>query len=173
MSTGSNSVETTGTTVDNAVEKALEDLEEARENVEVEVLDETPQEARVRVTVRETYAVRARQVVAELLYKMGISAQVFIRQAEDPVMIDVAGDNLGLLIGWRGETPRAFQTGGNLILNEGRGDRRRLVVGVEHYRNRREETVQEMALRLGEGGGRTGGRGVVEARACFQRAVVP
>src|SRR2546428_7702032 len=111
MSTGSNSVETTGTTVDNAVEKALEDLEEARENVEVEVLDETPQEDRVRVTVRETYAVRARQVVAELLYKMGISAQVFIRQAEDPVMIDVAGDNLGLLIGWRGETLRAVRRG--------------------------------------------------------------
>src|SRR5881398_1365120 len=123
MTTTSNSVETTGTTVDDAVEKALEDLEEARENVEVEVLDETPQEARVRVTVRETYAVRARQVVAELLYKMGISAQVFIRQTEDPVMIDVAGDNLGLLIGWRGETLRAFQTVVNLILNEGRADR--------------------------------------------------
>src|SRR5881398_877896 len=150
MTTTSNSVETTGTTVDEAVEKALEDLEEARENVEVEVLDETPQAARVRVTVRETYAVRARQVVAELLYKMGISAQVFIRQAEDPVMIDVAGDNLGLLIGWRGETLRAFQTVVNLILNEGRADRRRLVVDVEHYRNRREETVKEMALRLAE-----------------------
>ena len=67
MSTSSDSVETTGTTVDEAVEKALEDLEEARENVEIEVLDETPQEVRVRVTVRETYAVRARQVVAELL----------------------------------------------------------------------------------------------------------
>src|SRR5438046_9392269 len=109
MSTGSNSVETTGTTVDDAVEKALEDLEEARENVEVEVLDETPQEARVRVTVRETYAVRARQAVAELLYKMGIPAQVFIRQTNDPVMIDVAGNNLGLLLGGREATHQAFQ----------------------------------------------------------------
>src|SRR5438046_4998604 len=148
MTTTSNSVETTGTTVDEAVEKALEDLEEARENVEIEVLDETPQEARVRVTVRETYAVRARQVVAELLYKMGISAQVFIRQTEDPVMIDVAGDNLGLLIGWRGETLRAFQTVVRLILHEGRADRRRLVGDVAPQRHRREETVKEMALRL-------------------------
>src|SRR2546423_12578467 len=120
MSTGSNSVETTGTTVDDAVEKALEDLDEARENVEVEVLEETPQEARVRVTVRETYAVRARQVVAELLYKMGITAQVFIRQADDPVMIDVAGDNLGLLIGWRGGTPPAVQTVGKPDPHAGR-----------------------------------------------------
>src|SRR5204862_3390715 len=122
MTTTSNSVETTATTVDEAVEKALEDLEEARENVEVEVLDETPQEARVRVTVRETYAVRARQVVAELLYKMGISAQVFIRQTEDPLMSDVAGANLGRSIGWRGGTLWAFQTVVKVILNDGCDD---------------------------------------------------
>src|SRR5437868_13942111 len=169
MSTGSNSVETTGTTVDDAVEKALEDLEEARENVEVEVLDETPQEARVRVTVRETYAVRARQVVAELLYKMGISAQVFIRQAEDPVMIDVAGDNLGLLIGWRGETLRAFQTVINLILNEGRADRRRLVADVELHRHRREETGRERALRPAVSGRRTGERGMMDPMQSYER----
>src|SRR5438105_13802662 len=148
MSTDRNTVETTCKTVDDAVLKALEELEEARENVEIEVLDETAEEARVRVTQRETYSIKARQVVAELLYKMGIAAQVFIKKSEDPVMIDIAGDNLGLLIGWRGETLRAFQTVRNLILNEGRADRRRLVVDVEHYRNRREETVKEMALRL-------------------------
>src|SRR5919109_4178186 len=137
MSTEQNAVETTGKTVNEAIDKALEELEEARENVEVEVLDESADEARVRVTQRETYAVKARQVVAELLYKMGITAQVLIKKSDDPVMIDVAGDNLGLLIGWRGETLRAFQTVVNLLLNEGRTDRRRLVVDVEHYRNGR------------------------------------
>ncbi|HEY8735723.1 MAG TPA: RNA-binding cell elongation regulator Jag/EloR, partial [Candidatus Dormibacteraeota bacterium] len=166
------SVETTGKTVDEAVLKALEDLEEARENVEVEVLEQTPEEARVRVTLHETYARKARQVVAELLYKMGITAQVFIRQAEDPVMIDIAGENLGLLIGWRGETLRAFQTVVNLILNEGRTDRRRLVVDVEHYRNRREETVKEMALRLAERVRRTGERIMMDPMQAYERRIV-
>jgi len=85
----STSVEASGKTVDEAVEKALENLEEARENVEVEVLDEQPEEARVRVTLRDTYARKARQVVADLLLKMGILAQVYIRKADDPVMIDI------------------------------------------------------------------------------------
>src|SRR5438477_27452 len=143
------SVETSGKSVDEAVERALEELEEARENVAVEIIEEGPP-AKVRVTLHETYARRSRQVVAELLTRMGILAQVYIRKVEDPVMIDVTGDNLGLLIGWRGETLRAFQTVVNLILNEGRTDRRRVVVDVEHYRNRREETVREMALRMAE-----------------------
>jgi spoIIIJ-associated protein len=172
MSTDRNTVETTGKTVEDAVTKALEDLEEARENVEVEVLDEEADHARVRVTLRETYAIKARQVVAELLYKMGISAQVFIKKSEDPVMIDVAGDNLGLLIGWRGETLRAFQTVVNLILNEGRADRRRLVVDVEHYRNRREETVKEMALRLADRVRRTGERVMMDPMQSYERRIV-
>src|SRR3979411_1040198 len=172
MSTSSDSVETTGATVEEAVEKALEDLEEARENVEVTIVEESPQEARVRVTVRETYAIKARQVGAELLYKMGITAQVFIKKADDPVMIDVAGDNLGLLIGWRGETLRAFQTVVNLILNEGRVDRRRVVVAVEHYRNRREETLKEMALRLAERVRRTGERVMMDPMQSYERRIV-
>ena len=172
MSTDRHTVETIGKTVDDAITKALEDLEEARENVEVEVLDETADQARVRVTLRETYAIKARQVVAELLYKMGISAQVFIKKSEDPVMIDVAGDNLGLLIGWRGETLRAFQTVVNLILNEGRVDRRRLVVDVEHYRNRREETVKEMALRLADRVRRTGERVMMDPMQSYERRIV-
>src|SRR5256714_5902183 len=168
----SNSVEITGKTVDEAVEQALEDLDEARENVEVEVLEESAEQARVRVTQRETYAVKARDVVAELLYKMSITAQVTIKKADEPVMIDVAGDNLGLLIGWRGETLRAFQTVVNLILNEGRADRRRLVVDGEHYRNRREETVKEMALRLAERGRRTGEPGMMDSMQSYERRIV-
>src|SRR5207237_10796978 len=108
MTTSVNTIETSGSTVDEAVLKALEELEEARENVQVEVLQEAP-EARVRVTLRETYAIKARQVVAELLYKMGISAQVFIKKSDDPVMIDVAGEHLAMLIGRRGATLRASQ----------------------------------------------------------------
>src|SRR5438309_4654737 len=87
-------------------------------------------------------------------------------------MIDVAGDNLGLLIGWRGETLRAFQTVVNLILNEGRVDRRRLVVDVEHYRNRREETVKEMALRLAERVRRTGERVMMDPMQSYERRIV-
>src|SRR5256886_178566 len=168
----SNSVEITGKTVDEAVEQALEDLDEARENVEVEVLEESAEQARVRVTQRETYAVKARDVVAELLYKMSITAQVTIKKADEPVMIDVAGDSLGLLIGSRGETVRAFQTVVNLILNEGRADRRRLVVDVEHYRNRREETVKEMALRLADRVRRTGERVMMDPMQSYERRIV-
>lgn len=164
-------VETSGATVEEAVERALEELEEARENVEVEVLEEAPQ-ARVRVTLRETYAASARQVVTDLLTRMGIVAQVYVRKVEDPVTIDVAGQDLGVLIGWRGETLRSFQTVVNLILNEGRSDRRRVIVDVARYRQRREETVREMALRLAQRARRSGERVLMDPMPAYERRIV-
>src|SRR5207245_4604106 len=95
------SIETSGATVDEAIERALEELEEARENVEVEVLEDAPQ-ARIRVTLRETYAGNARLAVMELLSKMGIVAQVYVRNVEDPVTIDIARQDLGGLVGLLG-----------------------------------------------------------------------
>src|SRR2546428_2455190 len=126
------SIETSGATVDEAIERALEELEEARENVEVEVLEDAPQ-ARVRVTLRETYAGNARLAVMELLSKMGIVAQVYVRNVEDPVTIDIAGQDLGVLIGWRGETPRSFQAVVHPIINAGPTDRRRGDAGAGRH----------------------------------------
>lgn len=165
------SIESSGATVDEAIERALEELEEARENVEVEILEEAPQ-ARVRVTLRETYAGNARQIVMDLLSRMGIVAQVYVRKVEDPVTIDIAGQDLGVLIGWRGETLRSFQTVVNLIINEGRADRRRVIVDVERYRQRREETVREMALRLAQRARRSGERVLMDPMPAYERRIV-
>jgi spoIIIJ-associated protein len=174
------SVEATGKSVDEAIESALEKLEEARENVEVEVLEEGSrgvwgvgaQEARVRVTVRENFAGSARRVTNELLQRMGITARVTVRGTGDPVMLDVAGEDLGILIGWRGETLRQFQTVVNLVANEGKPDRKKVLVDIEHYRRRREETIKEMALRLAQRAKRTGEKVTMDAMHAYERRIV-
>src|SRR5207245_1913442 len=85
---------------------------------------------------------------------------------------DGAVASLRCRIGWRGEALRAVRTVVTLILNEGRVDRRRLVVDVEHYRNRREETVKEMALRLADRVRRTGERVMMDPMQSYERRIV-
>ncbi len=173
-------IEVSGKSVDDAVENALEQLEEARENVEVEVLQEGSkgvwgvgaQPARVRVSVRETFAGRARRVTADLLRLMGISGRVSLRSSGDPVMLDVSGEDLGILIGWRGENLRQLQAVVNLVANEGKMDRRKVLVDVEHYRRRREETIKEMALRLAQRVKRTGEKVALDPMHAYERRIV-
>src|SRR5205807_4891563 len=121
------SAEGRGRTLDEAVDSALIELGESRRNVDVKVLSESNEETVVEVSVidpdapartlaaashvgADPAAERGRELVGELLERMGIQCQVTVRQTGDPILLDISGRELGPLIGWRGENLRALQT---------------------------------------------------------------
>jgi spoIIIJ-associated protein len=78
---------------------------------------------------------------------MGLDAMATVRNAGNPVVIDITGDDLGLLIGRHGDTLSAMQYLVNAIV--GRRVHRwcKVVIDVEHYRLRREDTLRSLANR--------------------------
>jgi spoIIIJ-associated protein len=94
----------------------------------------------------------AKEVVQHLLRRMRVNATVVLRPStpESPPALDIRGDDLGLLIGRRGETLAALQFITNLILHKRLRRRVRVVVDVAGYRLRREQTLREMAQRMAE-----------------------
>ncbi len=90
-----------------------------------------------------------------LLEKMSIVATITPRIGGGdssnlaPVILDVEGEDLGLLIGWRGETLYSLQTVLNMMIG-GDGTGRKVVVDVERYRARREAQVAQMAIRVAD-----------------------
>ena len=183
-------VEAQGATIEEAVAKALGELGISRDEAEVEVLTggtrRVPGErmsasiARVRVYRINEQAMRARAMLEELLTRMEIPCRVSVRRggqsvsgAPGPVILDISGDDLGLLIGWRGETLRALQTVLNLMLGEDEdGEGRRVVLDVERYRARREDQVRELALRLASRVKRSGERYALDPMHAYERRVV-
>ena len=152
------SAEGRGRTLDEAVDAALIELGESRRNVDVKVLSEGTVETVVEVTVIEAVTdaaaapadgkgEMARTLVEGLLKHMGIRAQVTTRQGSEPTTLDISGRDLGALIGWRGETLRALQSVTNVMVGRHLGEGERIIVDVERYRQRREHTVREIALR--------------------------
>jgi spoIIIJ-associated protein len=109
---------------------------------------------------RAEIAAKAQEVVTNLLHGMGIGATVALHQPEpqapedaealENVIVDVTGDDLGILIGRRGETLASLQFITNLIVNRQVRPQRRIIVDVEHYRLRREATLRGLALRMAE-----------------------
>src|ERR671924_187435 len=63
-------------------------------------------------------------------------------------VLDVEGDDLGLLIGRRGTTLAALQYFVNVLVTRKLGSRVLVTVDVEHYHRRREETLQGLARRM-------------------------
>lgn len=99
----------------------------------------------------------AKEVVQHLLRRMRINATVVLRPStpESAAAVDIRGDDLGLLIGRRGETLAALQFISNLILHKRLRRRVRVVVDVAGYRLRREQSLRSMAERMAERARRT------------------
>lgn len=100
----------------------------------------------------------AHEVLSELLTLMGIRATVHVRQDEEtfadedlpPFVLDILGNDLGILIGRRGQTLHDLQYITRLIVSREVGKWVNLVVDVEKYKVRREKTLQQLANRLAE-----------------------
>jgi spoIIIJ-associated protein len=179
------SAEGRGRTLDEAVDAALIELKESRRNVDVKVISETNEETVVEVTVIDHAAATpgsqapangkgeiARGMVEGLLKHMGVRAQVTVRTGADPITLDISGRDLGALIGWRGETLRALQSVTNVMVGRHLAEGERIIVDVERYRQRREHTVREIAMRAARQVKMTGDAITLDAMQPFERRAI-
>jgi spoIIIJ-associated protein len=181
------SAEGRGRTLDEAVDAALIELKETRRNVDVKILSETPDETLVEVSIIDPDAAPtgvlggppangkseiARGLVDGLLRHMGIRAQVSVRLGSDPITLDISGSDLGALIGWRGETLRALQSVTNVMVGKHLAEGERIIVDVERYRQRREHTVREIAMRAARQVKMTGDAITLDAMQPFERRAI-
>ncbi len=103
---------------------------------------ESPSREDVEITV---------DVLQHILRYMSISATVQVRSTS-PLTLNIHGinENLGLLIGRRGETLAALQLLVSLIVGHRTKHRMRIVIDAENYRERREENLRSLALRVAQ-----------------------
>jgi spoIIIJ-associated protein len=169
------SIEVSAPTVEEAIAKGLAELGKAEDEVEVEVLSPGSRgllgigikEALVRLSFEpkeealpldESVEQIARETLQELLAKMGVKARVSVRPEEEmpqdedapPFILDVTGDDLGVLIGRRGQTLLALQYVTRLIVSREVQRWVNLVVDVEKYKARREKSLRQLAQRMAE-----------------------
>ncbi len=95
-------------------------------------------------------ALKAKEVLQEILNKSYFSASVQVIKDEETILLDISGDNGGLLIGRNGQTLDAFQFIVNKIVNRFPEDRTRIVIDASGYREKRIRSITEMALRMGK-----------------------
>lgn len=120
-------------------------------------------------------AEKAKAALADILRLMGVTATVEIKAGEtgDEIVLDVRADNNALLIGRKGQTLEALEYLVIRIAGERPGgEGPHIVVDVEHYRERRKKTLEDMALRLGEKAKRQRKTVTVDALSAADRRIV-
>jgi len=173
-------VEQEGKDTEEAMELALEKLGATRDQVRVTVLCEAKKSlfglvskpAKVRISLRENPSNTPEGILRTLLDEMGIECEVRSRVSDGNVYLTVETPNPGLLIGRRGRTLNAIQHILNCIVNRSSLVKRRVIVDAEQYRERREETLTNLALRLAVKVKSTGQEVVVEPMNPQDRRII-
>ena len=144
-----------GKTVDEALSKALEQLNVTKDRVEVDIIEEGTKglfnfigskSAKIKVTLKRNYIYEGKKFLIQVLNTMGIKAEVDIKEENDTVYINLIGSNMGTIIGYRGETLDSLQYLVSLVINkEHNVHYKKVILDTENYRHKREETLEKLA----------------------------
>jgi spoIIIJ-associated protein len=114
----------------------------------------------------------AQEVLQEMLRLMGVEATVEITMGSETSKLNVKGDDLGVLIGRRGEKLASLQHLVNLIVAKREGQWHRIAVDVENYRGRREEQLRDVADRAAKRVAQSGKIIQLEPMPAVERRIV-
>ena len=175
-------LEMVGKTVDAALKNALEELKLTEDKVEFEVLDEGNKgffnilgfrPAKIKVKVKRDYIYEAKTFLREVLVNMGVNAEIRVKEEDNVVKFNLTGPDMGILIGYRGETLDSLQYLLSLVLNKGHEtEYKRVILDTENYRIKREETLKRLARRIAEKVRATGKQVKLEPMNPYERRII-
>lgn len=174
--------EKTGKTIEEAIEAGLKELGVIRDRVTIEVLEEPSKKglfgllgtrpAKVRLSYEDDPGALACEFLKRVCSTMGVTAEFAAVQKGEHWIVNISGNELGILIGRRGDTLEALQYLTGLAVAKQLSERVRIIVDVEGYRQRREETLVRLAKRLSDKVKRTGNRVVLEPMNPQERRII-
>lgn len=154
----SNWLEISAKTVDEALTEALIKLETTSDQIEYEVIEKESsgllglfsKPAKIRVCKKESVEDKVRNFLADLFEKMEIEVEVVLDYKEEDGVIDIElkGNVMGLLIGKRGQTLDSIQFLTSLVANNNREDYVKIKMDTENYRERRRQTIENLAKNI-------------------------
>ena len=115
---------------------------------------------------------RARDFLGGLTERMGVPVSIELMETEEQLRMQMAGDNMSLLIGRRGETLDALQYLTSLNINRGREEYLRVSIDTEGYRAKREEALRKLAVRMAGRAKKSGRRVALEPMNPYERRIL-
>lgn len=175
-------IEVTGKTVEDARTEALIKLGTTSDQIEVEILEKGSsgflgigsKPAVIRVRRKFTMEDCVRDFLTQVFDAMDLTVDISVEVEEDnhTVNVELKGDEMGVLIGKRGQTLDSFQYLTSLALNRHTDEYVKVKLDTEDYRKRRKETLENLAKNIAYKVKRTKRPVSLEPMNPFERRVI-
>jgi spoIIIJ-associated protein len=131
-----------------------------KEELDIEVLENRStgifgivgnRRAKVRATPKkDPYMEPAREILAKILSLLSLDTRVTAGKKGDHILLNIEGNNTGLLIGHKGKTLEVLEFIVNKAVNKISQKRVRVIVDTENYRQKREDYLRGLAFKMSE-----------------------
>lgn len=175
-------IEVTAKNVNEALTEALIKLETTSDNVEYEVLEKESngilglfsKPAKIRVRSKKTIEGVATNFLSKVFKSMDLEVKIKIdyNKEEGYINIDLSGDDMGVLIGKRGQTLDSLQYLVSLVINKESDSYLKVKVDTENYRERRKATLENLAKNIAYKVKRTKHAVSLEPMNPFERRII-
>ena len=129
--------------------------------------------ARVRAYFKISPAQQAAEYLKEILVRMGVpNPEIKIIEGEKGSTLEISGDNLGVIIGRRGETLDALQYLAGLVANRVDNSYYRITLNIGNYREKREQSLIGLAKKIARGAAKTGRKTSLEPMNPYERRII-
>lgn len=171
-----------GETVEEALKAACAELGVDTENAEYEVIKEPKSKtlglfggspAEVRAFINVTPSGAAKEYVKNILSCMGLDdVEIDVKEEENSAELNLTGDDVGFVIGRRGETLDALQYLAGLVANHVDNQYYRITINTGNYREKREETLERLGKKLAIKAVKTGKNVNLEPMNPYERRLI-
>ena len=151
-------IEVSAKTVDDAITEACQKFTVTSDKLEYEVIEEGKsgllgigaKPAVIKVRVKSSVEDKAKDFLKEVFAAMDLTVicDVKYNKEEESMDIELSGDEMGILIGKRGQTLDSLQYLVSLVVNKDTENYIRVKVDTENYRKRRKETLENLAKNI-------------------------
>lgn len=157
-----------GKTVEEAIRKGLEELKVSRDDVKIEVLEEpssggvlgilSAKMAKVRLTVdkkiseemAENTKERVESILNEIFKITKDEVKYEIIKEDNKILVNITGDNVAHLIGYKGKTIESLQSLINSILQKDDEEYAKVFIEINEYKKKKEEKLKRLANKMAD-----------------------
>lgn len=175
-------IEISAKTVDDAITEALVKLGTSSDRIEYEVIEKGSagfigigrKDAVIKVRKKYTVEDDTKEFLSKVFDAMDLKVEIMIDKPEDSnvVSVELKGDDMGVLIGKRGQTLDSLQYLTNLAVNKHAENYVKVKIDTEDYRKRRRETLENLARNIAYKVKRTKRPVSLEPMNPFERRVI-
>lgn len=170
-----------GRTEREAVKRAVEDLGVSGDKLKIEVITEKSKffsfgsTVKIRVyldDIEDTVSNKVGKFLQGMFQTIGVDISIQTIEETGKLYVEIISDSAGIIIGKRGKTLEALQLITNIIVNKDKEKWIKVILDIENYRDKRENTLTDLAVKVAGKVKKTGKFQILEPMNPFERRII-